>query len=217
MYVEDDDLFYINFKTQMVVGSGEPNDFLSHYQGDVELYDTERDKPICAAKLSVFLVHADAAERAGMPLYDVLDADSKTAPFLALLHESEAGNFSSDVLGILKDDFAMSRDMIILDRIEILPEFRGKRLAYRVTQGLVDRWAAGNRIVALKAFPLQFEFSTKKRSDKWGRRMKFGALPKGRRKAAARLKKYYSNMGFVSVRGTDLMIRDLCVSELSIR
>jgi hypothetical protein len=164
--VEEDDLFYINLKTHMGVGTGEPNDFLSHYQGTVEVYDTERDEPICAAQLSLFLVHADAAERAGMPLHDVLDADSKTAPFLALLHKNEAGNFSPAVLRILKDDFATTRDMLILDRIEILPEFRRKRLAHRVTQGLVDRFAAGSRIVALKAFPLQFEPSAKKATSK---------------------------------------------------
>ncbi len=150
-----------------------------------------------------------------MPLYDVLDADSKTAPFIALLHKKEAGNFSPAVLRILKDDFAMTRDMLILDRIEILPEFRGKRLAYRVTQGLVDRFAVGSRIVALKAFPLQFEPGAKEPTDTWAKRMRFGELPIDLRKATDTLKAYYSEMSFVSVPGTDLMIRDLYVSALS--
>jgi hypothetical protein len=33
-------------------------------------------------------------------------------------------------------------------------------------------------------------------------------------KATARLKKYSSKLGFVGVRGTDLMIRDLCLPDI---
>jgi hypothetical protein len=187
---------------------GDPEEFLSHYEGEVKVYESEGDRSECAARLSLFIVHAEAAHRAGVSLYDVFDTDAKTEPYLALLGNDE-GNFSPAVLRVLKEEFAMNQDMIIFDRIEILPKFRGKGLTHRVTEVCLDRLAGASRIAALKAYPLQFEPGAKKPSDAWGRRMRLAALTGTKSEATARLKKYYSKMGFVSVRGTNLMIRNL--------
>jgi hypothetical protein len=204
-----DDSFRINFSVSIGIRADEPDQFLSHYEGEVEIYESDRDECECAAKLGIFIVHAEAADRAGISLFEVLEADAKTEPYLQLLTDAEAGNFSPTVLRILKEDFVMTRDMILFDRIEVLPKFRGKRLTHRVTQACLERFAGGSRIAALKAYPLQFEVGGKTPSDEWDMQMRLAALPGTKREATERLRKYYSKMGFVSVRGTDLMIRDL--------
>lgn len=211
-----DQNFHINFSVTIDASYGDPEEFLSHYKGEVELYVAEQNTSKCVARLGLFIVHSDAADRAGVSLYDVLDADAKTEPYLSLLHKKEAGNFSPAVLRILKEDFATTQNMIIFDRIEILPEFRGKRLTYRVTQLCLDRLAGASRIAALKAYPLQFEPDAKRPSDEWDTQMRLAALPGTKREATERLKEYYAKMDFVPVRGTDLMIRDLYADASSV-
>jgi hypothetical protein len=106
----------------------------------------------------------------------------------------------------------LSQNMLILDRLEILPEFRGQRLGLRYMRTVIRRFGLGCRIAAIKPFPLQFEPQpTRGNSDlQWHARMNTKSLTRGKRAATIKLKEYYSREGFKPVRGTDLMILDLC-------
>jgi GNAT superfamily N-acetyltransferase len=213
-------LFDIAFNVVIGPKDGDPARFLSHYTGELSVYGVDDDEPTIAGKVSLFLVFADAADEAGISLLDVLDLDARTEPYSALVDEEYAGNFRAPVLRILKEEeMVMSRDMIILDRLEILPKFRGRGLGLEVMQACLHQFSRGSRIAAIKPFPLQLEGGRERHladEDEWRSRMNLNAFAPDAPKATARLKKYYSKLGFVGVRGTDLMIRDLCLPDVSL-
>lgn len=208
--------FSCDFRLEWMQPTGEPDDFISTYLGDVFVSDEDdADAPRLAAKSRLFIINADAAEKSDWSLVDVLDSKSETAPYIDLINLDEAGNFSPSVCDLLDEEFVFSRNMLILDRISVLPEFRGRRLGLSYIRAAVGRFGMGCRISAIKPFPLQFEGAAPSRvDDEWTRRLDLKALPKGKRAATAKLKRYYGSEGFVPVKGTELMILDLHREDL---
>lgn len=207
-------MFSINFKVTIGASDGEAERFATHYTGEVFVYRPETDEEEFAGRIGLFLIFAEAADEAGISLHDVFDLEAATSPYAALLHDAEAGNFCPAVLRILDEgDMVISRDMIILDRMEILPRFRGKRLGLHIMQACLNQFAWKSRIAAIKPFPLQLEGAKDKERPverrEWAEKMNLDGFTKDERRATARLKSYYAQLGFAAVRGTDLMIRDL--------
>jgi hypothetical protein len=193
--------------------------YLAEYEGELFVFlDDDREEVLddsaqVAGRARLFVFNADAAENDGESLFDLLDRRAETAAYIPLLG-NEAGNFSSAVCQMLGEEMALSQNMLILDRLEIFPQFRGQQLGLKYVRAAITRFGIGCRLVAIKPFPLQFEGS-------------LGSAPVGAvgteiqssppsksvlaefRGAAAKLKKYYASEGFVSLRGSDLMILDL--------
>jgi hypothetical protein len=207
--------FYCEFRTNMSEWNGEGEPYMSEYDGELFVHlDDDDDEPHLAGKARLFILNADAVENDeenAPSLFEILDLRSETAAYLPLLHSAEAGNFSPAVCNIIREDMVHSRNMLILDRLEILPEFRRQQLGLRYMRIAIQRFGLGCRIAAIKPFPLQFEPQpTRGDSDlEWYTRMNMKTLPRGTRAPTKKLKKYYSREGFVPVRGTDLMILDL--------
>jgi hypothetical protein len=144
--------------------------------------DDDVDEPHLAGHARLFILNADAAENGeenAPSLFELLDIRSETAPYLPLLHSTEAYNFSPAVCSIVGEDMVHSRNMLILDRLEILPAFRGQQLGLRYLRIAIQRFGLGCRIVAIKPFPLQFEPEpTHRGSDlEWYARMDLKSSP----------------------------------------
>jgi predicted N-acetyltransferase YhbS len=100
--------------------------------------------------------------------------------------------------------------MLILDRLEVLTEFRRRQLGLRYMRAAIERFGMGCRIVAIKPYPLQLEAGAlDPSSDVWKTRMKLGSLARVQRVATTKVRKYYGREGFAAVKGTNLMILDL--------
>jgi len=125
----------------------------------VHLDDEDDDEPHLAGRARLFLLNAGAAENDedAPPLLDLLDMRGETAAYLPLLDLTGPGNFSPAVCRILRDEMVLSQNMLILDRLEISPEFRRQQLGLRYMRTAIKRFGLGCRIVAIKPFPLQFE------------------------------------------------------------
>jgi hypothetical protein len=135
-------------------GEGEP--YTSEYEGKLFVYLDDEDEPHLAGHAKLFILNADAAENDedAPPLFDLLDMRSETAAYPPLLDLTGPGNFSPAVCRILRDDMVLPQNMLILDRLEILPEFRGQQLGLRYMRTVIRRFGLGCRIDAIKPFPL---------------------------------------------------------------
>jgi len=189
--------FHCAFETNMPEDC-EEEFYLSEYSGKlfVNLEDEEDDTEYLAGEARLFVVHAEAAEREGYSLFEVLDLRAESAAYMPLIG-TEAGNFSAPVCRILGEEMVFSRNMLILDRLTIEPKFRGQALGLRYIRAALQRFSIGCRIAAIKPFPLQFEGKV---TD--SNKAEFRA-------ATTKLKKYYGREGFRPIKGTDLMILDL--------
>ncbi len=182
---------------------GNEHTYLGEHEG--ELIDSESG--VHAGRSRVFIVDLEGAEEVGLGALDVLDLDGATEPYLSLIGH-EAGNFSPAVMRLLNEEFAYSRNMLIIDRVELLPFYRGRGLGLQCMRTFLRHMSMGCRIAAIKPYPLQFEAGAA-RSENWSDGLQLSSLTKSKRSALQRLKSHYSQLGFQHVRGTDLMILDL--------
>ena len=157
--------------------------------------------------MRLFVLNADAAESAGENLFDVLDEREETAAYIPLLGD-DAGNFSHAVCKILGEEMVFCRNMLILDRVEILPRFRGQQLGLQYVRAAISRFGIGCRLAAIKPFPLQFEGKMGSVSGNEYVEPSKSVLADFDG-ATRKLKKYYAREGFVSLRNSGLMILDL--------
>jgi hypothetical protein len=204
--------FYCTFRTEMSEWGGDGGPYLSEYEGELQVgLEDDVDEFHLAGRAKLFIVNPDAAEddEEAPSLFELLDLRGETAAYLPLLHSTKPNMFSPAVRRILREDTGPSRNMLILDRLELLPEFRRQRLGLRYIRTAIKRFGSGCRIAALKPFPLQFEKALDDPDLEWRARMNLDLLSRETRSAQTTLKEYYSREGFIPVRGTDLMILDL--------
>lgn len=114
---------------------------------------------------------------------DILDSLGQLAPYIALYDKD--GFFSVDT----GDDF-FGESLFIIDRIEILPPFRGIGLSKYLIEDACNVFCSGFEILALKPFPLQKEY--RKEFTDWDSLMNINEMPP----TCNGLIKHYTQMGF---------------------
>jgi len=200
-----DDLQLCMDVTRKVGCWGDEDAYLGEHGGVLRVADTE----VIAGKVRLFMVDIEGAREAGISALDLLDFDGATEPYIGLLSNEVAGNFCPAVTNLLGgEDMVFSNNMLIIDRVELLPEYRGKGLGLKCLETCLRHFRLGCRVAAIKPFPLQFE-SGAKESEDWSGGMQLAELSRNQAACTRRLRRYYSALGFRHVRGTDLMILDL--------
>jgi hypothetical protein len=183
----------------------EPSEYLYETNGRIVCI-RENDTREVAGEFRVCYADLAGAFNNGVSPFDVLDVEQETSAFYSLLDPEDDHEFSSKVTKVL-DAELFDMNVLMIHYLSILPEFRGRRLGLAVLRKLMERFQTGAGVVALKPFPLQFLDSHGEESD-WDKKLKLKSLAKDKRTAERKLRSYYSRLGFKSVPGTDLMVRD---------
>ena len=98
-----------------------------------------------------------------------------------------------------KIDESFNSNILYLDRIEILPEYRGKGYGKLITKDILLRLNSSYGIAILKAFPLQLEVShpnSSKQDSEWNTKMNFKQMEQDSNIAKKQLYNFYKKMGF---------------------
>ena len=96
-------------------------------------------------------------------------------------------------------DESSNSNILYLDRIEILPEYRGKGYGRLITKDILLRLNSSYGIAILKAFPLQLETShpnPSKQKNEWNTKMNFKQMRQDSNIAKKQLYNFYKEMGF---------------------
>lgn len=158
------------------------------------------DQSVNVGTIRAFLVQVAQAQTDGLfTTYEVVDSYYETAYYLGLL---ERGSWTEYV----QEHFdAVCQDLLVLDRIEILPEYRGRGIGLLALRALIDLFSQQCGLVVCKPFPLQFE----------GFRAANGtALPRTKDKEKAfqqarrKLIRYWSRLGFRTIPQSDILALD---------
>lgn len=169
---------------------------------------TSSDEEIIAGKFRAYYIDIVSAINDGtVSVFDVFDSRSCTLDYYSAIYENESFDINEKLLKALDCD-PFFGNVLIIDRLEILPAFRAHNLGLVTMRRLIQRFGAGASIAAIKPFPLQFE-ANKDIDDEWSQQLKLPAFDKNNRSATARLKKYYRKLGFVSLPSTPFMFLEL--------
>lgn len=185
----------------------EPDGYIYETSGDVHVVD-DSDESQLAGKFKIYYVDVEGAVNHGEPLYDVLDAHSRaTAEYFDPLFSPDDGTFNERVLELV-DYEIVDANLLILDRLELLPQFRGHGLGLTIMQHMIRRFSSGAAIIALKAFPLQFEASCSVDNEHgWRTELGLDRLSKNEKSATAKLQEHYGRVGFIPVPNSAIMVR----------
>lgn len=188
----------------------DPSDFIYETLGQVVTRGDNVHRTLLG-KFRLYYVDVESAFNDGMSVHDVFDTYAHTYEFHEMLFDAGSLELRERVLRLLEYE-VQALNILILDRLEILPSFRGNQLGLAVMRGMIQRFSAGTGIVAIKPFPLQFEHEpTDQRERDWRAALGLADLPRAQRPATAKLCRYYEKLGFVRLRGTPFMFRSASI------
>ena len=140
--------------------------------GHDDAHEGKRERRTVAGRFDASYINVDNSLLDGVKLCDVMDTYSaETAEIYETLFDPHTYELREDVKKLLGG--VTFRNILVINRVEILPPYRGMGLGLATMWDLIRRHSAGCGIVALKAFPIQFRagrLSDLEESD-WNKKM----------------------------------------------
>src|SRR5215467_10462048 len=183
----------------------EPEDFMYEVCGKILCGPIEAEDRI-AGRFRVYYADFESAENHGVSPFEVLDTHSHTCEYAEAVLDSNEAPSSARLQKLLGDEI-WNFNLLILDRVEILPKYRGGRVGLLVLTALIERFGAGAGVVGMKPFRLQLEPRESRDSSGWAKRLRLDDLPRDEKMAKKKLKRYYGKLGFVEMKSTPFMFR----------
>jgi GNAT superfamily N-acetyltransferase len=148
--------------------------------------------------VKAFLIQIREARREGFQASAVLNAKSfATSEYSQLFKKLEWRKRVS------KKFEPRSADLLILDRIELKPEYRGHGFGLLAARCVIETFGSRCGLVACKPYPLQFEGS-----NQWRPPARVWGAAKALRRARTKLRRYWARVGFQRVPRTMLYALD---------
>lgn len=179
------------------------------YEYDGEIFADYEGERVLIGKCRAMYLDVARTMAEGFSLQEVTDAHSSTLVnyYCNVFSEDVASTVFSEELNDLFDGNIFDLNLLILDRIELLSEYRGKGIGLSVVRYMMARFSQGAGIIALNAFPLQFEGGRRNtEDDKWYKNLQLDTLPKAKKKAQTKLVNLYRKLGFQVLPKSNLMV-----------
>ncbi|MEA3350157.1 MAG: hypothetical protein U9Q82_06025 [Chloroflexota bacterium] len=162
---------------------------------------------------SVILLNVYAAQEAGINAFELFDAISGE---VSAFYEMFERYMKPELFTF--DDFYT--DVLILRKIEIVPEYRGQGLGLQAMQMKTKCFGQRAALVALKAFPLQYEAQPKntqelKEQEAWFDTMRYDDYGSDDiERDTKKLQRYYARAGFKQLGDTAYMVSTNYVDDI---
>ncbi len=177
-------------------------DSITEINGELHIFD-DNDDEVIVAKCKYFFIDMDNSD---VDAFYLLDSRQQLEPFICL-YEMGTTDFTDSFIKLMNEE-VWNSNLLIIDRIEILPDFRGKGLAERMINDAIKLFSATADIVVLKPFPLQFEYKDPEDTpEKWEKMMQLDQLNQNELLAKKRLSSFYQSLGFKPVEDGELMVK----------
>lgn len=200
-------MLLLEYNQSILVDDQEPNSFHKYIEGAIRLSSFEGTK-VRVGAFSIIVIDVEAAVNAKVGMFDVFDCDARTVDYFDLYTGDM--DFAPSVIEALGGEDRWTPNILILERLEMLPKYRGRGIGLRVLRWLQFHFSTGCGIVAMKPYPLQFEGGTpEENKDKPGFvKMGWGQFSADFEVSLNKLHQYYGRLGFNAVPGTPFMVAD---------
>ena len=158
------DMYFIYDQNNEHAVVDEPEGYIRPISGHVELFivddhdnaqEGKRERGKEAGRFDASYINVDKSLTDGVKLHDVMDTyPAETAEIYETLFDLHTCELRENVKKLLGG--VIFRNILVINRVEILPPYRGMGLGLATMWELIRRHSAGCGIVALKAFPIQF-------------------------------------------------------------
>ena len=174
----------------------EPADFVRRVEGEILAIHLDTGERRVVGKFQLYYLDIELAWRHNVLPYDVFDVHERTMAFYEYFFDSDdIGCFRGELQELFGRE-PYQHNVLIFDRLEILPQYRGSALGLLSIKALMQRFGTGAAYAAIKVFPLQAESGPRSGSDAWLHTLQLEQFDGNVDRAATRLVRYYAKMGF---------------------
>lgn len=197
--------YFISFKYEFQSGTGpmEGGRYIREFK--VAIYaedDIEPEKLI--GKVVFKIIYLDEALQTGYDLYEIFDTYEYTFRHAEVFFDFDLGELKESIQKHYDYDL-VGGNICLLERIEILPEYRGNNIAAKVTKDIIFHFGGTCGLFIIQSYPLQFE-SKNRIQDEWQKQLDLNNFPSKEKAAFKMLSNYYKSFGFEEISGyTDLL------------
>lgn len=192
---------YFDFSTPL----DDPDDELDYVVGfHGRIFDSGSDeddretKEALIGRISGYRVYMDLVWDHRRSPMDVFDAHSQTLlEFYEVLFDHRTRELKESI-----GDISIGSDILIIDKVEILPDYRGKSIGLKAVRRTMEFLGSGCAVTALHPHPIQYDGKLDK---DWTQRMQPQAFACDKRTAKKKLREYWSRLGFQRIGRTSYM------------
>lgn len=179
---------------------GDGHDCIVDISGETVSYEEGDEELVAKSNFLRF-----DCERSEYPPADLMDHLQNTEPYMALYDGMALSDAVSELIGY-EFGLELRTNLFVFDRLEIIPEYRGRGLTSAIFEEAVRLFSAGCDVAALKAFPLQDELGSREQTA-WRKSLQLDHFSTSGEKAQRKLADHYAaTLGFKALEGTGLMV-----------
>ncbi len=174
------------------------------------LHDQIERTLVGKAELSLVLLTLMMNQR--VAYYTVFDNTQFLHELGATVMDYEMNDFRES---LLDEEGAGSSNLLVIDRLELLPNWRKKSIGKKVIKDIIWRFSGCFGLVMLKAFPLQQEFQyPNSQKNTWEKEMKMVDFSQDEEFSNYKIFAYYQSLGFVQFENTDYFyMNSVCIND----
>jgi hypothetical protein len=194
----------IEYKFTSSLGTREESDCIKSHQAIIYAGGyADNTHNEYAGEIDFKVIYLSQAEAQGLSIYDMFDTYEYTFRHSQNFYDFRKGTFKAPLLKEFSDlEFGCNR-ICIIEKIGIIPKFRGKGIGAKAFKDMVWHFGEACELFLLQPYPLQFE--NPGNDHPLLSRLELEKFEKDKRKATASLSKYYESWGLKKIKG----IKDL--------
>jgi GNAT superfamily N-acetyltransferase len=187
--------FRVDFEVSLSHHGGDPSDFITVYHGYIiGMMDDDSERTI--GKLIVYLVERGRVLNEGVSLFDVMDClDGDSCDCFANLFDSDTEELKPEVERLLSGNRAFQSDMMLIEQLELDPEYRGHGMGKEIALRAIEKFGANCGVITCVPVPLQFTGLGPRDKE-----------PREKRLAQQRVRQFWEGVGFLRLRGSEYYI-----------
>jgi hypothetical protein len=187
--------FRVDFKVSLSQHEGDPSDFITVYQGDI-IGMMDDDDEWKMGTLVLYMVERGRAMNEGVSLFEVMDClDGDSCDCFANLFDSETEQLKPGVEHLISENRATQWDIMLIERLELNPECRGRGLGIEIAQRAIQK--LGENCGVITCVPVPLQFTGLGPNDQ---------KPKGLRLAQLQVRGFWERVGFIRIPRTGYYI-----------
>ena len=187
-----------NYRFQSGLGCYEHGRFVREVTSEIMLTDDYGEHLEKIGQIDFLIIYIDQTYNSELSLYDILDAHSEyLARHIFKIIDYKTRGFTNKLLNFY-DFEILGSNVCLIQKITILPEYRGHKIGAKAIKDLIFHYSAGCGLFALQPFPLQFEAKVSGDEDL---EQGLETFEKNQKKANAKLKSYYESIGLKEIKG----------------
>lgn len=200
--------------TRLLNADREPDNYILDVCGEIICSD-ETANATNAGTVRAYIIQLGRIINDRASLFEACDAHSQTVhDYSCVLFDFKNGRLKPSI----EKQFRVigARDVLILDRVEILPGHRGQGLGLAAACSFLDTFESGCCLAVAEPFPLQFKEMMPEHAE-WCARMGVDAFVRDQQRATEKLRAYWSKLGFRKIHRSNKFALSLAHNRPSIR